>query len=1097
MSRFEKQLLFFTAALALASSACVEPPSGSSQGTSDLGVDEMGMVPDDAEMASPEEDMADPVEEDMEVTEDMELDMAEDMAGVIASVRILSPADGFELESSERATFSLELEVRDANGDVIVDGYTPTVTVKDETVATLEGPSSGEYTLIGATPGATELVVTVGEQRASLGIQVDPQMLDSIRFEQGVYRYFFRGGGSFEEAKVIALSEKGLPIEPFPESACTLTYVVGDDRILDNANNRPLVEAKFPGVTFWNASCQEIPELEDTAMVLVEYPQQIDTLDAHSCMRTDDEGGVMRCWGRNDHGQIGDGSLIDALEPTVVPFFDEMGIATQHIAVGANHTCMISSEGELYCWGDNRSGQVAPSSVQTTIKDPARIAPERRFVSVSAGDTHTCAITIDGELLCWGTGSQGQLGLGLMEKANEPTRVSEFRFFRVDAGPTHTCAVSFDKRLFCWGDDSFGKLGNGAAEGTGQPDEIAVESSDGAGNVRFEHVIVGEVATCAIPAFTTGGAPSELYCWGRGELFENGLVDPNNMMSFEPRTSPEVVSWPSFGTASPDSLKSASLGSRHGCVLAADSLYCWGLGDYGQLGRGDFTSGSIDGNNEIATPRPALLLDMAGEPGVLTTVKFRAVAAGELHTCALADNDSLACWGYAGNGRLGNGETGIEPFDGDSPSYSLPVNDVAVGREHLCALSAQNAFCFGNNFYQQAFEMNPPRRLLGPGSVDGESEAGTIPPLKNIEAGERFTIGILLSDTDRRLYGWGANEKDQVDSSANTRNLPGARNPVAKLTRALAPITAGYDHVCSVLDVNNPTDPDETALVCWGDDEHGQLGSLASQNGAFVEVTELPSDFELTLLDAGDDITCAAGHLVDAMLMPTESRVYCWGKGVGRWGVADPDTDARLPKLIKTYPLQQDVMQLSVGGGHACTLLKTGTLECWGRNDFHQATSSDEPFLAEPTEVTPPTDRVFTDITTGHQHTCALAELPGDIALVPEKYVYCWGDNRLGQSGLEGNALDGNHVRAEPYLLEPMRPPQELTRTWQPRRIVAGWATTCALIQENFPNDGENYKVHCWGNNSHGQAHQRKDSETDRKPQLELYPAPVWSPAMP
>jgi len=1035
-------------------------------------------------------DMSMTGDDDMSATPGDMGDMDEvDPAREIGSVEILAPNEAFDLETSERVTFELELLVRDTD-DFIVEQYEPDVSVLDPIVGEVVAAEDGQYTLIAREPGTTELVVTVGGVSASLGIEVGPQVLESIRFEQSVYRFFYNPSSSvLVPVSVVALSEKGLPIEPFPENACDLDVEVGNGRVLGIFDNPLGITLLDVGISSWTARCSNDTDIEDTAMVLVERPQQLDAMRAHSCMRTSDE--KIRCWGLNDHGQIGDGTRKDALAPTLISTFEDLDITPQHISTGARHTCAVSQDGDLYCWGDNRFGQVDPSSSEPYFENPTLLAPEERFVSVAAGESHSCAISIRGELSCWGTGEEGQLGLDDTTRTDSLEKVSNLRFLRLDAGATHTCAVTFDNLLYCWGDDLDEKLGNGAASGTRTPVEIG--ATDGSNMpVRFASVSVGEVTTCAVPVEPDGNsATSELYCWGRGDLFENGLGDtitsPPTPRTFD---QPERVSWREDPMAGPP-IRGVSLARDHGCALRGTKIYCWGAGNYGQLGLGDYGTGTtLAGDNALVVPSPRRLKDVAGAVNGLDSQNFFAIATGTYHSCALNETEQLACWGFAGNGRLADGKTGIEPFDGDSPSYASPVVGVAPGREHLCLHGANaTVFCFGSNFYQQSLAISPPRQIVTfSGQVDGKSTSSFTPD--RVYAGERFTV-VLSKGANSYVFAWGANGRSQVSPVPDpTLVLPAAHNTISPNYRDMVePVTAGYAHVCGL----EKQLTGDLVLSCWGDNSIGQLGSMKSSN-LIEPVVGLPDDFVTLNLDAGDDVTCVVGYS-ESESGGMNPDLYCWGKDVGLWGAPDVmQKNAPVPKKLASFPLPDFVQKITVGGGHACILTRSGLIQCMGRNDFHQISPDDEAMLSELTLVPQPNGMIFTDVSAGHQHTCALAQRDGDTADVPQQSVYCWGDNHLGQSGLVGDVLEDNHVLVEPTLLEPPDMDQ-LDPAWRPGFIEAGWATTCAMSQSNDSDINPIYQAHCWGNNSHGQAHQRKLAEYDeRPPQITIYPSIVWRP---
>ncbi|MEM9191527.1 MAG: hypothetical protein AAGF12_20305 [Myxococcota bacterium] len=145
-------------------------------------------------------------------------------------------------------------------------------------------------------------------------------------------------------------------------------------------------------------------------------PSRLATIEAvasgrrHNCIQVSTNRSVL-CWGDNDHGQLGRMSGPGGPSLGLVP----VDGAPQALAIeaGGDHTCLLTPSEELYCWGDNRAGQVTPESLAANFSSPVRVTPFgiRRFAAVSAGHDHTCAIaTEDRTVVCWGNSNDGRLG---------------------------------------------------------------------------------------------------------------------------------------------------------------------------------------------------------------------------------------------------------------------------------------------------------------------------------------------------------------------------------------------------------------------------------------------------------------------------------------------------------------------------------------------------------------------------------------------------------------------------------------------------------------------------------------------------------------
>jgi alpha-tubulin suppressor-like RCC1 family protein len=174
----------------------------------------------------------------------------------------------------------------------------------------------------------------------------------------------------------------------------------------------------------------------------------------HTCALTR-EGAVV-CWGANFAGQLGDGETGEA-RPDVAPVVG-LGPAVA-IAAGDAHTCAISTERHLYCWGNNGDGQLGDGS--TTTQSRPTLVPLAGVSKVAAGRRHgTCAILSWGEVRCWGANGAGEIGDGTRDLRWFPTAVPCLGpATDVALGPSHTCAILADDSVRCWGANYAGEIG--------------------------------------------------------------------------------------------------------------------------------------------------------------------------------------------------------------------------------------------------------------------------------------------------------------------------------------------------------------------------------------------------------------------------------------------------------------------------------------------------------------------------------------------------------------------------------------------------------------------------------------------------------------
>lgn len=201
--------------------------------------------------------------------------------------------------------------------------------------------------------------------------------------------------------------------------------------------------------------------------------KSISAVDYHTCAVL--LNGQLYCWGRNQYGELGDGTFAPRSLPTLV-----MGLGgVQHIGAGHLHTCALDTAMQLYCWGNNAYGQLGDgTTVNRTspvlVSDPnGAWAAVGGLQSVAAGRTHTCALTESGQAYCWGHNVWGELGDGSTTNRDMPTLVTGLGALQqISVGYSQTCAANAGGQLYCWGHNAWGALGNGST--TDQPSPVLV-----------------------------------------------------------------------------------------------------------------------------------------------------------------------------------------------------------------------------------------------------------------------------------------------------------------------------------------------------------------------------------------------------------------------------------------------------------------------------------------------------------------------------------------------------------------------------------------------------------------------------------------------
>jgi alpha-tubulin suppressor-like RCC1 family protein len=235
------------------------------------------------------------------------------------------------------------------------------------------------------------------------------------------------------------------------------------------------------------------------------------------------------CWGNNSNGQLGNGSNTNTSAPTTVIL--PAGVNFSQLVAGGLHTCALGSDGKVYCWGYNFFGQVGNGSDTNSSTPTAVILPSGVSISqVAAGENHTCGLSSDSKVFCWGNNEYGQLGNGTDTNSPTPIAVilpSGVSISQVVARGDHTCGMGSDSKVYCWGVNYDGQLGNGTDKNSSTPSVVLLPSGMG-----FSQIVAGGNHTCAL------GSNSKVYCWG---LNDSGQLGNNSDTS---STTPVEVSQP-------------------------------------------------------------------------------------------------------------------------------------------------------------------------------------------------------------------------------------------------------------------------------------------------------------------------------------------------------------------------------------------------------------------------------------------------------------------------------------------------------------------------------------------------------------------------
>ena len=504
--------------------------------------------------------------------------------------------------------------------------------------------------------------------------------------------------------------------------------------------------------------------------------------ESHACALFHD--GAPRCWGYNNYGQLGIGSTSTQYEPQIVSGYsnsnnshslfagfnysipisvagwnynssiignsnqnitwDEhnhtlklnewlpVGNYTSHLSFSnQNNVIHLNISYEIIYTVDPYSDRVSSHSSGMSIIDrPSYKIP----IEIETGNGGTCFITSNDLNYCQGVGSSGQLGYGSTGNPTSPVKIRNFEepLKSVSMKNTHSCGIDYENILWCWGYNQYGQLGVGnTAQNTYRTSVTQDIAGQGLGLVQ--QVEVGfYYHSCAIIDFSA-------YCWGHNNYGQLGDSTTSN------RLRPTEVSAPENAR-----FTDLSIGAHHTCgIIENGSVYCWGRNNFGQLG---------DNSTEDShLPNYTLI------PG---NSKAVALTSGLHHTCALMDNNTIYCWGYNGNGQLG---------DGTYNTIHKPVIS----------------------------QLNPSNRIV------------------QISAGNEFTCALIENGS---IYCWGSNNANQVEGDESDELSSSTSNPYyVNITENgnFASIDSGSQNICAITKASD--------IRCWGSSA-GNIDSFFARN---------------------------------------------------------------------------------------------------------------------------------------------------------------------------------------------------------------------------------------------------------------------------
>ncbi len=589
------------------------------------------------------------------------------------------------------------------------------------------------------------------------------------------------------------------------------------------------------------------------------------------------------------------------------------------------------------------------------------LSTSRTAKNIVLGKYHNCALLDDSTMKCWGSNSDGQLGIGDINGNNNiigdstsdidvVTDVStDIRVRKISAGQLFTCAILDDSTVKCWGDNIHGQLGNAT---NGEDTDIIAPTAQSAISMSSKAINIASGTTHTCASLIDG----TVQCWGDNSSGELG----NESDTSDDLTTPTTID---LGRNQALPIKVAA-GARHSCAIMWDhEVKCWGFNENGQLGLGNSTADVGDTSDDM------------GDSLAIVTMDDNAIdiVAGDNHTCIINSDSLVNCWGDNTSGQLGIGDnSGSNDSIGDDESADATTDlgsesgrtrkvvSIAAGSNHTCVIvDTGDVICWGDNAFGQlgiGDNSGSNDKIGDDETADTTTDLGTNRTAVQIAAGGDSTCVVLDNSS---LKCWGANIKGQLgleDISVRGDATTDMGDSLLALDlgtdRLVQQVVVGYEFACALLD--------NGSVKCWGDNSTGQL----------------------SISDSEDH------HATDPMI----------GHQSGHMG----DTLTTVSLGTDSFGKARTATQLTSGKDHACALLNTGDTLCWGNNEFGKlGLSSTEPIVGnsddEITEFSPVSLGFnVRQISAGATHTCAI---------LANGQPKCWGKNSDGQLG-QGDTTD-------------------------------------------------------------------------------------------
>ena len=722
-----------------------------------------------------------------------------------------------------------------------------------------------------------------------------------------------------------------------------------------------------------------------------------------------------------------------------------LAIRIVKVSNGSYHSFGLTSDGRIYAWGRNTSGELgigttlARSNVPIAVKTAGTPMDGKVVKQVEGGGhyegSHSIALASDGTVYTWGLNQYGQLGNNTTTNSRSPiavqaagTPLAGKTIVQVAAGADHSLALDSDGALYAWGSNAYGQLGNGTTTNSSVPVAVKIAGTPLAGKTIIQ-IVAGANHNMVL---TSDGA---VYTWGwnyHGQLGNNTKTNSNTIVAVQ------TIGTPLAGKK----IVKIAAGQGHSLALTDDGrVYTWGRNDTGQLG-----------NNATTDAMLPVAVTVTGTP--MNNKTIIEIASGARHSLAIDSSGKVYAWGHNGSGQLGNNSTvnALTPVAVQAPADKniIQVSGSGwLGASSSALASDGTVYSWGRGFDGQLGDGTnndsyvpvittinlvdtpsiPTHVMAKPGDT-----TATISWQAPIVSGGQNITGYVLQ---YQVIGASSWTTVNVVAAATSHTTTGLTNDQTYRIRLAAKTTAGTGDFSNVVLVTPHAKPDITNVS-------PAIGLIAGgQNVTITGTNFVLKNKKIMQTVNGNGYSLA---------LSADGTVYAWGRNeYGQLGNGVTATNSPIPVAVKTTGTPMDgkkIIQIHAGYEHSLALASDGTVYAWGRNNYGQLGKNDATDAHIPAAVrtlgTPMAGKIIVQLAAGNSQSIALAS---------DGTVYTWGWNQYGQLG-NGTTMNSRIPVAVVTAGTPLA-----GKTIS--QIAAGNAHALAMT-----DDGTMYT---WGWNQHGQ----------------------------